>query len=96
MGVGLTVAPPIDLRKTNGHSRALKTRDLGCHYDLRRSIDGFPTHLPKWFLCRPNESFGGSNAGAKLQRVYEIRILDSEGKKSLPATIAVGCILGQK
>ena len=28
----------IGLRKTNSHSRSLKTRDLGCHYDLQRSI----------------------------------------------------------
>jgi len=34
----LTADGTIDLRKTNGHSRSLKTRHLGCHYDLRRSI----------------------------------------------------------
>jgi len=36
---------PIDLCKTNGHSRPLKTRDLGCHYDLR-TILAERSHLP--------------------------------------------------
>jgi len=29
---------PMDLRKTKGHTKWLKTRDLSCLYDLRSSI----------------------------------------------------------
>ena len=37
------LGPAIDLRKTNGHSIWLKTIDLGCRYDLPRSIGSGPT-----------------------------------------------------